>query len=335
VRAVGVDVGGSTIAVAALEDDGRLSGLTESALPTRDYDGLLRVVAEQVSRLAPPGSGPAPPLGVAMAAWLSPDRERVLAAANLGWNDRELRRDLARVTGLDTTVHNDGNCAAWGEYLRAGSAAAGCLVMLTLGTDVGGGVVVDGRLLTGASSVAGELGHLRVGSGEEVCVCGSTGCLSLYASGTAMVRRARALVRDRGPEAALLRDLCGDAPDRFDGPMLAEAVRAGDPAAGSVVDVAATAIAAASSQVSRVVDHDVLVLGGGVIGLGPALVSAVQAALDRTDPVGPIRPRPAVVAARAGTSAGVLGAADLAARAVDRAVDRSVDGAVVRPAGRN
>jgi glucokinase len=187
--------------------------------------------------------------------------------------------------------------------------------MLTLGTDVGGGVVVNGRLLTGASSLAGELGHLRVGAGDEVCVCGSTGCLSLAASGTAMVRRARALVRDQAPGTARLAELCGGDPDRLDGPMLGTAVRAGDPAACSVLDAAATAVATASSQVSRVIDHDVLVLGGGVIGLGPALVSAVQSALDRTDPVGPIRPRPVVIAARAGTSAGVLGAADLAARA--------------------
>jgi glucokinase len=321
---VGVDIGGSTVAVGALEENGQLTCLTETALPTREYDGLLHVVADQVSRLVRQhDADPAPALGVAMAAWLSPDRERVLAAANLGWNHRELRRDLARVTGLDTTVHNDGNCAAWGEYVRADPPAPGCLVMLTLGTDVGGGVVVDGRLLTGASSAAGELGHLRVGSGDEVCVCGSTGCLSLSASGTAMLRRARALVRDRAPEAGRLAVLCGGDPDRLDGPMLGAAVRAGDPAACSVLDVAATAIATASSQISRVVDHDVLVLGGGVIGLGPALVSAVQSALERTAPVGPIRPRPAVVAARAGTSAGVLGAADLAARAANPAATQA------------
>ncbi len=323
-RAVGVDVGGSTVAVGALEDDGRLTGLTEVALPTRDYDGLLEVVAAQAARLVTADGGGRPPLGVAMAAWLSPDRERVLAAANLGWNDRALRRDLARATGLETTVHNDGNSAAWGEYLRSGPATPRCLVMLTLGTDVGGGVVVDGRLLTGASSLAGELGHLRVGPpdppgpGEQVCVCGSTGCLSLSASGTAMVRRARGLVRDGAAGSDALRDLCGGDPEALDGPALGAAVRAGDPAARSVVEAAGAAIAAASAQISRVVDHDVLVLGGGAMAVGPFLLESVRAALDRTDPVGPIRPQPEVVAARAGTSAGALGAADLAARAAEQ-----------------
>lgn len=295
--AVGVDVGGSTVAVGALTDDGELVGVSETALPTRDYDGLLELVAQQVTAArAPLGespSDPAPALGLAMAAWLSPDRERILTAANLGWNQRDIRRDLAQTTGLATTVHNDGNAAAWGEYLRADEPAPECLVMLTLGTDVGGGVVVGGRLLTGATSLAGELGHLRVSADGPTCVCGATGCLSVYASGTAMVRRAG-----------------------VDGPALAAAARAGDRAALTVVAEAARAVAVASGQISRVVDHDVLVLGGGVSdGLGPVLVDAVTVALEAAEPVGPLHPRPRVVAARAGRLAGVIGAADLARRA--------------------
>ncbi len=197
------------------------------------------------------------------------------------------------MTGLATTVHNDGNAAAWGEYLRAEAPAPQCLVMLTLGTDVGGGVVAGGRLLTGATSLAGELGHIRVSADGPTCVCGATGCLSVYASGTAMVARSG-----------------------LDGPALAAAAHAGDPAALAVVAETARAIAFASGQISRVVDHDVLVLGGGVsAGLGPVLVEAVAAAVDGAEPVGPIRPRPRVMAARAGRLAGVLGAADLARRA--------------------
>ena len=294
--AVGVDVGGSTVAVGALTDEGELVGVSESVLPTREYDALLEQVATQVTATTaalPLGADePAPVLGLAMAAWLSPDRERILTAANLGWNEREIRRDLAGVTGLATTVHNDGNAAAWGEYLRAGRAPR-CLVMLTLGTDVGGGVVAEGRLLTGATSLAGELGHISVSADGPTCVCGATGCLSVYASGPAMARQAG-----------------------LDGPALAAAAHSGDPAALAVVIETARAIAFASGQISRVVDHDVLVLGGGVsAGLGQLLVEAVAAAVAQAEPVGPIRPRPQVVAARAGRLAGVLGAADLALRA--------------------
>jgi glucokinase len=318
---IGVDIGGSKIAAGRLEDDGRLSDDGETALPTRDYDGLVEVVAAEVGRLRV--DGPSPTLGIAMAAWLTPDRERVLTSANLGWADRSLRRDVEAATGLPTAVHNDGDAAAWGEHVLAGRPTTGALVLLTLGTDVGGGVVIDGRLRTGPTGVAGELGHVRVTEGGPVCVCGARGCLSVYASGTAMLGRARAVVHESRPGAERLTELCAGDADRLDGLAFNTAATHGDPATLTVIEETASAIAHASSQISRVIDHDRLVLGGGASALGARLVDAVVRAIDRAEPVGPLHPRPVVSLARGGNRSGVVGAADLAARRTERTTKAS------------
>ena len=188
-RAIGIDVGGTKLAIGSAEG-GELRDFAQLPLPTRDYASLIGHIADRVRAFGREADTPSA-LGVAMAAWLSPDREDVVSAASLGWQRRQLRRDLARRTGLPTVVHNDANAAAWGEYVLAGQPAYGAFVMLTLGTDVGGGVICDGRLVTGATGIAGELGHLQVDSTGPVCVCGKRGCLAIYASGTAMLERAR------------------------------------------------------------------------------------------------------------------------------------------------
>jgi glucokinase len=314
-RAVGVDLGGTKLAAGVLDDDGTLADYTEVPLPGRDYNLLLDAIAEQVGRVRERRAIP-PALGVAVAAWLSPDRETVAAAASLGWADRTLRRDLAARAGLDSVVvHNDANAAAWGEYVIAGRPADGAFVMLTLGTDVGGGVIAGGRLLTGAFGLAGEIGHLQLRPDGPQCVCGSRGCLAVYASGTAMLARARHAVAADPARCPELSGLCGADPARLRGQDLAAAAQGGEPTALAIVAEAGAAIAAASAQISRVVDHHTLVLGGGASAIGPALQQAVTAALTQSAPVGPVRPVPEVRLARAGNQAGVLGAADLASAA--------------------
>lgn len=312
VRAIGVDIGGTKLAIGGLGADGQLVGYTERPLPGSDYDELILSVVDSVGSFCDRhGDGSRPTLGLAMAGWLSPDREVLVHAANLGWSDRKLRGDVAAATGLRTTVHNDGNAAAWGEFVRLGRPADGGLVMFTLGTDVGGGVIVNGQLLTGASGVAGELGHLVVLPAGPTCVCGSAGCLAVYASGTAMRDSARELMESQPTSAPLMRAACQGDAGRLTGHHLAAAINADEPAALLVLRCAAWAIARASSQISRVIDHHTLVLGGGASGIGEKLRAAVEVALRDTRPLGPVLPLPRVRLATAGNEAGVLGAADL------------------------
>lgn len=312
VYAIGVDIGGTKAAFGAVSSEGALVGYQEFELVGRSYDTIVEVIAEQSSLLRsamPPGRGTPTALGVGVAGWLDSARNVVRQAPNLGWFDVPLRRDLARRTGCAVTLSNDGDAAAWGEWVLAGRSREGSVISLTLGTDVGGGVIVDGALVTGASGLGGELGHLVVDPGGPVCVCGNRGCLAVYASGTAMLAAARAAV----PTGGLLARLCSGDPATLTGPAFSHAAQAGDSAALSVVAAAAHAIALASTQISRILDRHTLTLGGGAAAIGGPLLSAVEQALRAQPPFGPVRALPLVRLAQAGNAAGVRGAADLAA----------------------
>jgi glucokinase len=313
IPAVGIDVGGTKFAAGLVDESGRLASYTEYPLPSKRYEDIVALVGETVGEFRREVAAPAA-VGVAVAGWLSPDRDVVLQAANLGWRDQPLRRDLEARTGLAAVVGNDADCAAWAEWVQAGKPG-GAFALLTLGTDVGGGLVINGELITGAHGLAAELGHLTVRMDGAPCVCGSRGCLAVYASGTAMLARAKELLAADPSSAPTLGRLSGGNPAGLTGAHLQEAVALRDPAALAVVGEAGRAIAAASQQISRVIDHAELMLGGGASNVGQPLVEAVSAAIAVSQPVGPVRPIPRVRLARTGNRAGVLGAADLASRA--------------------
>ncbi|MEV6637041.1 ROK family protein [Actinoplanes sp. NPDC051470] len=299
-RAIGVDIGGTKLAIGSVGHSGQLRDFELTPLPTKHYDRLIAHITARIAELTD-GSANRPAVGIAMAAWLSPDRGDVVSAVSLGWERRQLRQDLARSTGLHTVLHNDANAAAWGEYVLAGAPSEGAFVMLTLGTDVGGGVICDGRLITGASGLAGELGHLQVDSTGPACVCGRRGCLAVYASGKAILAGAV----ERGRAAGL-------DTSAWTGPDVAARANAGDTAVLTVIDDAARAIALACGQLACVIDPHTVVLGGGASAIGDVLLDAVRKAVARIEPMGPVHPRPHISLARAGNRAGVLGAAELA-----------------------
>ncbi|MEP7021199.1 MAG: ROK family protein, partial [Pseudonocardiales bacterium] len=304
---LGVDIGGTKLAIGVVDGSGQLALYRQHPVTNRSYAEVLDHVTDLADTIRADHPGPVDGVGVAMAGWLTPDRAEVVAAASLGWGRQALQRDLQNRLGLPTVVHNDANAAAWSEWTAAGSPAKEAFVLLTLGTDVGGGVIVDGRMLTGTNGVAGELGHLNVGLGSEPCVCGSRGCLAAYASGSAILTWARRLMQDNPADAARMLAETGGEPRRLNHTAFNAGVVGGDAAALAVIEQAAQAIAAASAQISRVIDHQHLVLGGGVSALGGVLVESVRNALAGTAPLGPVLPRPQVRIAAHGNRAGVIG----------------------------
>ena len=300
---LGFDIGGTKVAYGTVVD-GRLIDTTQVPVPTGDYGALIALIAETVR-----GSGTSvDAVGVGVAAWMSADREVVHRSASLGWDDMPLRADLARAIDLPVTVVNDADAAAWGAHVLRGHPA-GTSMTLTLGTDVGGGVIVNGLLITGSHGIAGELGHLIVSTQGRECRCGGTDCLATVASGTALINHVRALAAARpGDFPALLQSTD---PSNL-GP--ADVARASEAECAVLLAEAATGIAAASAIVSRVVDHDTLVLAGGVSAIGDPLRQAVLAALQATPRIGNIHPIPEVYLIPANVPVGVLGAADLATR---------------------
>jgi glucokinase len=191
------------------------------------------------------------------------------------------------------------------------------MVIVTVGTGIGGGIVVDGALMHGAFGVAAELGHMRVVPGGFRCGCGNRGCWEMYASGTALVREARELVLTGTPLAARLGELCGGDPAVLSGPDVTRAAVEGDPAAIELLADLGIWIGEGLASVAAILDPELVVLGGGVSEAGSLLIDPALAAFRRQLTGRGHRPEARFTLASLGNDAGMIGAADLAARTLE------------------
>ncbi len=309
--ACGVDIGGTKIAGGLVDADGTVLARDRVDSP-RDADAISAAVAALVQRLV--GDQPIAAVGVGAAGFVDRTRSRVLMAPNLPWRDADLRHDLEQRLGLPVAIENDGNAAAWGEFRYGAGRDIDDLLLLTVGTGVGGGVVLDGRLYRGAYGVAGEVGHLRVVPNGVRCGCGNRGCLESYASGTALERRARerAGAGEPGSEAILAR-VAGD-PAAIGGRLVTELAREGDPFATSLLAEVGHWLGEGIASLAAVLDPAVVVVGGGVSAAGDLLLGPVREAFADHLTGRAHRPLAEIRPAELGNLAGLIGAADLARR---------------------
>jgi glucokinase len=305
---IGLDLGGTTVRAVVNGPDGvrHRSAVRHTA---RGYPAVLALVGEVVARCQQAiGPHPAQAVGVAVAGWLSADRERLLAAANLGVADVPLRRDLEQRLGLPVTVENDGNAAALAEARAGAGLHARMLVMLTLGTGVGGGIVASGTLITGAAGLAGELGHLPSVADGPPCACGGRGCLEVYASGPAVVQQA-ARAGYTHPQPASHSQPASR-------PLTAEDVvagaRAGNQQAAQALAAAGEAVGRAVARLVPVLNPDLVLLGGGLAaGAADLVLIPARRALAEATPLSNVAAAPPIQLATCGADAGALGASYL------------------------
>lgn len=323
---IGIDVGG-TKALAGLVDE-NLNVLATSKRPTigADADRLLELLVEEVEELRAGAPGEVVGVGLGIPGLLD-KRGRVWQAPNLPLErGAALGPLLAQRTGLLVASDNDANCAAIAEHRAGAGRGLGDLVLLTVGTGVGGGIIVNGRPLRGAHGMAAELGHLVVDSGGRPCIgdCPNRGCLESVASGTALVREATELATaHRG--SPLGREL---AAGTLDGPRITALAEAGDGLASQALRTIATALGVGISSLANIFDPDVILVGGGVSAAGELLVGPAREEFARRA-MPPIVARTEVRLAQFGGEAGLLGAAILALDAVDDGP--GAGGAVARP----
>jgi glucokinase len=212
-------------------------------------------------------------------------------------------------------VENDANAAAWAEFRFGAAEDVNDMVLLTIGTGVGGAVVLDGALYRGANGIAGELGHLRIVPDGQYCGCGLRGCLEAYASGTALVRNARAAANGSAAfsgSPVMLLDMAGGRPEDISGPMVTEAAQKGDPLAVHLIAELGGWLGAAMGSFVSVFDPAAFVIGGGVADAGALLLDPAAEAMRRGITGGTHRPHATVRLATLGNDAGIVGAADLA-----------------------
>ncbi len=310
---IGLDIGGTTIKGGVVDADGVIlvKGLKDT--PAHDSSAIVEEAANLIRELSLHHSIDA--VGVACAGFIDPSGSMVLFSPNLAWRDEPLKQRLESALDLPVVIENDANAAAWGEFRFGAAAEVDDMVMVTVGTGLGGGVVVDGVLMRGAFGVAAELGHMRVVPDGIRCGCGNRGCWEQYASGSALLREARELVASGSPHAARLIELCSGDLRMLGGPDITRAAAEGDPAAVELLADLAAWIGEGLASVAAILDPELIVLGGGVSEAGALLIDPAFAAFRRQLTGRGHRPEARFVLASLGNDAGMIGVADLAARA--------------------
>ena len=268
---IGVDVGGTSIKMGMFSHTGEL--LEKWEIPTRvdedeDMDRILPDIAESIEKKRAEKNGNIVGIGLGIPGPVTNDGV-VLKCANIHWPVFNVKEKLFDLTGVaNIRVGNDANVAALGEMWKGGGRGYDSIVMVTLGTGVGGGVILGGKILTGTQGAAGEIGHLTVEYGEEeTCNCGKKGCLEQYASATGIVRMAK---KQMSPQSSLAKLEEVTAKDIFD------AAKAGDEYALHVVDEFARYLGVALANVAQILDPEAFVIGGGVARAGSIITEKVD-----------------------------------------------------------
>ena len=280
---VGVDLGGTNIVVGVMPIDGSRE-LAVRSQPTRaegGADGVVDRIVEMIEgaiadTMAVTGATRAQFDGVGIGSPGPLDRARgiVIITPNLGWRDFPLRDRVAERVRLPATLDNDANCATLGEWWCGAARGARNVVGLTIGTGIGGGLILNGQLYHGASDVAGEVGHATIDSNGRRCKCGNYGCLEAYASGPAIAERAREALAIYGQ--SLLRDLVGGELSQITAATVYDAAHQGDAVARDVVRDTARFLGTGVANLVNVFNPDMVVIAGGVTQAGEALFEPLR-----------------------------------------------------------
>ena len=303
-----MDIGGTKVAAGVVDEHGKVLVTTYRDTPADDVrqieDAIVTVVAELT------GSYGVDAVGVGAAGFIDARRATVMFSPNLAWRDEPLQASLQRRLGLIVVVENDANAAAWAEVRFGAGRGSEHVVVLTVGTGIGGGIVIKGQLVRGQFGAAAEFGHIAVVPDGRVCGCGQRGCWEQYASGRALVREAHERLEDA--PAGELWHLARGRPEHVTGQMITQAALAGDPTALQCFDAVGTWLGRGMAGLAAVLDPGLFVIGGGVSAAGEMLRAPASAAFATSLTGHGYRPAAQLRIAELGLEAGLVGAADLA-----------------------
>lgn len=308
---IGIDVGGTKVLGGVVDESGKVLTTARKDTPRQGGSALTQTIADVAKELLEKYSVSS--IGVSAAGFVSSDRKTMLATPNIAdWNGVDLDGQLTKLIGLPVVIENDANAAAWGEAKFGAGKNQDHMMMLTVGTGIGGGIVVNGALYRGAFGIAAEFGHMRVVPDGHICGCGARGCFEQYASGNALLRHAREAI-NASPEVARNLLSRGDGTVAgLTGQTIAEAAREGDPVALAAFNTTGQWLGAGIASLAVLLDPACVVIGGGVIDAGEILLKPTRESLERNMPFAGKHPYPKIIAAQLGNEAGLVGVADLA-----------------------
>ena len=308
---IGIDVGGTKVLGGVVDELGTVLKTARRDTPREGGTALTQAIADVAKELM--ADFDIESVGVSAAGFVSSDRKTMLATPNIAdWNGVNLDYELTSLIGLPVVIENDANAAAWGEARFGAGRGKKHMLMLTVGTGIGGGIVVNGDLYRGAFGIAAEIGHIRVVPDGHICGCGARGCFEQYGSGNALMRHTREAIAASPDIARNLLSRGDGTLEGLTGKAITEAAREGDAVALAAFNTTGQWLGAGIATLSVVLDPECVVIGGGVIDAGEILLGPTRSALERYMPFAGKHPYPEIIAASLGNEAGLVGAADLA-----------------------
>jgi len=311
-HAIGLDIGGTKIAGGVVTAAGVVLERTRVPTPPADEAATLAAMVAVVDELRARHPR-VDAVGVGAAGMVEWPRGRLRWAPHNAYRRLELRRLLHERTGLPTVVDNDATAAAWAEACFGAGAGTDDLVLVAVGTGIGGGLVLDGAVYRGTAGLGGEVGHMIVAPDGDPCDCGNRGCLETMASGSALGRAARAVAAaDPGGRLATL----AGGPQRVTGEIVFQAAKEGDQAAIALFERTGYWLGVGIASLITIFDPDVVVVGGGLAATGDLLLAPARASMEWYVFGRVHRDLPLVAPARLGADAGLVGAATLVLRGI-------------------
>lgn len=314
--AIGIDIGGTKVKAGVVDEDGIVIESVLRDTPSTNPRMVEGAIADIVADLKARHYVVA--VGIGAAGFVDATRSTVLFAPHLAWRHEPLRDAVRRRIGLSTLVDNDANCAAWAEWRFGAAQNEPDLVCITLGTGIGGGLVLNGQVHRGRYGVSGEFGHMQVVEAGHLCECGNRGCWEQYASANALVREARALVAAGAPQVHDILGRAGGDPAAITGLLVTQAALDGDPCGIELHAQMGEWLGVGIANLAAALDPGTFVIGGGVSDAGDLLITPATIAYRRTLTGRGYRPEARIVRAHLGNQAGLIGAADLARTATRR-----------------
>lgn len=307
---IGVDVGGTKVAAGVVDEAGTVLARTRRPTPGTSPRHVEETIAAVVADLRHEHDVEA--VGIGAAGFIDVDRAHVRFAPNLAWRDEPLRDEVSRRVGLPVVVENDGNAAAWAEHRFGAGRGESHLVCVTVGTGIGGGMVMDGRLYRGRFGMAAEFGHMQVFRDGRRCGCGQKGCWEQYCSGRALLHEAREIADVQPLRGRRLLELGDGLPEGIEAPEVTQAGNEGDPAALACFEEVGYWLGQGLADLAALLDPGLFVVGGGVADAGDLLLGPARRTFAARLSGGAFRPYAEIRRAELGNEAGLVGAADLA-----------------------
>ena len=307
---IGVDIGGTKIAIGVIAQSGEILQRDHISSPANDRTKIHAYVIAGINRLRAENDVAA--IGISAAGLINRERDQIMSSPNVDLTGSSIKSEVELATGLPVLLENDANSATWGEYKHGAGVGYSNIVLLTIGTGLGCGIVIDDKLLIGGYGMAAEAGHMVIKPDGQLCGCGQRGCLEQYASGQALTRSARTFVASGSPGADTLFKSCGGDVTLLTGQMVTAAALNGDPASIAILADAGKWLGYGIAAIAAMLDPEIFIIGGGGGDAGDLILEPARTAFEQRLTAKDHRPMAKIVSAKLGNDAGMVGVADLA-----------------------